>query len=409
MMSPRCLVMWTILSGIAMSNTSFAEPPSPPPVSASELAQLIKGKESSPDELKALATELEKKYENQRAPESIKMLITIARGGMMGGNDGWFGPADSRYDWKSLASRHGVEPTGGISADKFQGKPEWFARLDRNRNGAITAEDLDWSDRNSWVQHSYLVNRLLRRLDTKGDGRLTREEWNAFYDSVAADKQEVTLEALREAWLAGISASFYPGDAPTQLQLLQGLLTSEVGSLHEGPGLNETAPDFTLKTHDGGQSIHLADLLGKKPIVLVFGNFTCGPFRSMYPGVEDVYHRFQNDANFLGVYVREAHPTDGWKMESNTKLGVAVAQPKTYGERATVAQFCQRLLKPSIPLLVDEIDDTVGNAYSAMPARLYVIDTDGKVAYKSGRGPFGFKVGEMEQALLMTLLEQQNK
>jgi hypothetical protein len=40
-----------------------------------------------------------------------------------------------------------------------------------------------------------------------------------------------------------------------------------------------------------------------------------------------------------------------------------------------------------------------------MPARLYVIDPKGIVAYKSGRGPFGFKPGEMEQALVMGLAE----
>jgi hypothetical protein len=55
---------------------------------------------------------------------------------------------------------------------------------------------------------------------------------------------------------------------------------------------------------------------------------------------------------------------------------------------------------------VDDIDDSVGNAYSGMPARLYVIDSDGRIAYKAGRGPFGFKPGEMEQALIMTLLDQ---
>ena len=54
---------------------------------------------------------------------------------------------------------------------------------------------------------------------------------------------------------------------------------------------------------------------------------------------------------------------------------------------------------------VDDITDPAGTAYSGMPARLYVIDTKGKVAYKSGRGPFGFKPGEMEQALVMTLLD----
>src|SRR5262249_14148201 len=62
--------------------------------------------------------------------------------------------------------------------------------------------------------------------------------------------------------------------------------------------------------------------------------------------------------------------------------------------------------KRNMPLLVDEMDDRVGHAYSGMPARLYVIDRDGKVAYKSGRGPFGFKPDEMEQALAMLLLDQ---
>jgi hypothetical protein len=72
-----------------------------------------------------------------------------------------------------------------------------------------------------------------------------------------------------------------------------------------------------------------------------------------------------------------------------------------------IAGQCQQLLKSTIPLLVDTIDDATGNAYSGMPARLYVIDAAGRVAYKSGRGPFGFKSGEMEQALVMTLLDQQ--
>jgi alkylhydroperoxidase family enzyme len=44
-----------------------------------------------------------------------------------------------------------------------------------------------------------------------------------------------------------------------------------------------------------------------------------------------------------------------------------------------------------------------------MPDRLYVIDRDGKVAYKGGRGPFGFKTNEMEQALLLTLVAQRDE
>jgi hypothetical protein len=67
-------------------------------------------------------------------------------------------------------------------------------------------------------------------------------------------------------------------------------------------------------------------------------------------------------------------------------------------------QFFTRL-KPTMPVVVDEITDTVGDAYSGMPARLYVIGPAGAVAYNGGRGPFGFKVGELEQALVMCLLD----
>ena len=61
-----------------------------------------------------------------------------------------------------------------------------------------------------------------------------------------------------------------------------------------------------------------------------------------------------------------------------------------------------------MPMVVDEIDDRVVHAYSAMPDRLYVIDRAGRVAYKSCRGPRGFKAGEMQQALIMLLRDQRS-
>ena len=365
----------------------------------------IPGLPVGPELTKLSVEEIEKAYDGKTPPEAIRMYLAIVRGSRMGPGEGWFGPANQRYTWDWLSKRSGVAPQGGVRADTFSGSPAWFSRLDRDHDGQITGQDLDWSERNPWVQNSYLVNRLFRRLDPNGDGKLSREEWTAFFDKASHGQPEIAFDELRDAWLTGMSGGFLPGDAPTTDILLQGLFAGEVGSLQEGPPLDSVAPDFTLKTVDGQQTIQLSKLIGPKPIVLVFGNFTCGPFRSMYPEVEAVSRRFQDEATFVGVYVREAHPTDGWKMESNAKVGVAVSQPKTNEERTAVAQQCHRLLKPTIPLLVDTIDDSTGNAYSGMPARLYVIDTNGRVAYKSGRGPFGFKCGEMEQALVMTLLE----
>ncbi len=119
-----------------------------------------------------------------------------------------------------------------------------------------------------------------------------------------------------------------------------------------------------------------------------------------------MYRRYKDRVDFLAVYVREAHPTDGWRMASNDQAGIAFAQPHSAGERTRIAQKCCARLEISLPLVVDTMNDRVGHAYSGMPDRLYVIDRAGKVAFKSGRGPFGFKPREMEQALVLLLLDQ---
>lgn len=352
--------------------------------------------------------EIEKEFEGSPQPESVRMLLAIARGSLMGAGDGWFGPAQSRFSWDWLAKQHDLteDDAKEIPEEKFTGPKFLFDRLDRNKDGKISPDDLDWSDRNPWVQQAYLINRLFRRMDPNGDGQITRDTWLAFFDRARNGKDFLGSDDLRDALLAGTSSGFLPGDAPSKEVLTRGLIAGEVGSLREGPKVGQAAPDFTLQTHDGKQTVRLSDVIGKQPVVLVFGNYTCGPFRSMYPGADDVYKRFKDQAVFLAIYVREAHPTDGWHMESNTRLGVKTAQPKTYDERVSVARQCHGLIKPSMPLLVDDISDPVGSAYSGMPARMYVIDREGKVAYKGGRGPFGFKTGEMEQALVMTLLQQ---
>ena len=93
-------------------------------------------------------------------------------------------------------------------------------------------------------------------------------------------------------------------------------------------------------------------------------------------------------------------------MAANDRAGVIFAQPKTQEERADVASKCCVALKMTIPLVVDDLDDTVGHAYSGMPDRLYLIDRAGRVTYKGGRGPFGFKPGELDQAIAMLLLDE---
>lgn len=351
-----------------------------------------------------VADVLDRQYPQPQS-EAARMLIAILRGSQLNGTDGWFGPSQSRYSWEWLAARSGVDATKAITLKEFTGPQALFTQLDRDGNGKLMASDFDWSDRSPYVMQANLYSRFFRRLDGNGDGKLTKEEFDFAFEMLSRKGDSFTADQFRRMMIPRGTGGFSAGDAPSIPILVKGLFGNEIGSMTEGPNLGEVAPDFTLKSADGSKNITLSKLFGEKPTVLCFGNFTCGPFRSLYPDVDAVYSRFKDKANFVMVYVREAHPTDGWKMDSNARFGVKAVQPKTYDERVEVCTQFEKLIKPGMSVVVDDITDPVGKAYSGMPARLYVIDPQGKVAYKGGRGPFGFKPSEMEQALLMSLVE----
>ena len=90
------------------------------------------------------------------------------------------------------------------------------------------------------------------------------------------------------------------------------------------------------------------------------------------------------------VYIREAHPSDGWAVPGNERQGISIEDPKTLAERAEVAQKACSLLKIKLPCLVDDMDDKVNKAYAAWPDRLYIVGTDGKIALMGDQGPRGF-------------------
>ena len=104
------------------------------------------------------------------------------------------------------------------------------------------------------------------------------------------------------------------------------------------------------------------------------------------------------------VYIREAHPEEGWVVTHNRDQDIMVNDPTTTEERVEVAQACAISLKIRMPVIVDEVDDQIASAYGALPDRLYLIDTQGKVAFQGEPGPWGFKPEHLDEAItqLMT-------
>jgi Iodothyronine deiodinase len=102
---------------------------------------------------------------------------------------------------------------------------------------------------------------------------------------------------------------------------------------------------------------------------------------------------------FYAVYIMEAHPTDIWQMKSNIKDNVLFASPKSDEERAFIAGACVRKLGIKFPAVIDGLENRTEVAYTGWPDRLYLIDRDGKVVFKSKPGPFGFKPADLESAI----------
>ncbi len=112
-----------------------------------------------------------------------------------------------------------------------------------------------------------------------------------------------------------------------------------------------------------------------------------------------MFATYKDRADFKIVYVREAHPSDGWQVPQNQRQGVIVATPKTLAEREKAAMDCSAHLELKIPIVIDNMDDKVEAAYSSWPDRIYVLDKNGKIVYKGNPGPSGFRPFEAETAL----------
>jgi hypothetical protein len=115
--------------------------------------------------------------------------------------------------------------------------------------------------------------------------------------------------------------------------------------------------------------------------------------------MERLYSRFKDWIEFFAVYVQEAHPTEGWQVESNIKDDVFYRQHQSLDEREEAAQSCTIGLHISIPTLVEEMDNAIDEAYGAAPERLYLIGKDGRVAYHGGAGLHFFDLDELDEAI----------
>jgi peroxiredoxin len=170
-----------------------------------------------------------------------------------------------------------------------------------------------------------------------------------------------------------------------------GFLRYGLPNWHRGDlKVGDRAPDVQLVALDGQTTFHLRDRIGGKPLVLIFGSFTCPPFRRNTGDIGKLYEDYRDHARFLQVYIREAHPQDEWQMASNRRDNVLYTQPQTRAERIAIANEYIKRMHVSLPFAIDNMNNSVNLLYAAWPERIYIIDDQGQIVYRGALGPFGY-------------------
>jgi type I thyroxine 5'-deiodinase len=108
----------------------------------------------------------------------------------------------------------------------------------------------------------------------------------------------------------------------------------------------------------------------------------------------EISKEYVEKADFIAVYISEAHPVDGWKLDQE----ICFKQPKTLQQRINIAKAFVKDFDFKVPMYIDLMDNNADHAYMASPERLYIIQ-NGKIFYQGELGPAGYDLQELEEQL----------
>ncbi|KAK3727541.1 hypothetical protein QZH41_018643 [Actinostola sp. cb2023] len=148
-----------------------------------------------------------------------------------------------------------------------------------------------------------------------------------------------------------------------------------------------------VSLEDGRYHYLLDYAQNQRPLVVNFGSSTCPVFMKRLEKYTELVAEFKDVADFVIVYIEEAHPQDGWAFENNN----SIFSHKSQRQRCSVAGRLAIDHAPC-PVLVDTMLDAANMAYGAFPIRLYVIMGD-HVVYQGGTGPTGYSFDEVSDWL----------
>ena len=249
-----------------------------------------------------LSTELTQRLADMLAREPkanddwSKMASQILAGqNTMGIGNGWYKAPAKAVDWAWLRATFDTKPRNNRVTRREL--PDFvtdtqFKALDRDDNGSITAADLRW-EKNHIMEGNSPSNVVFNRLDADMNGRISRAEFDKFFEKNADGFDYLTpddlMRGLKLPTLDAMARGQQPPTnftmpVPRRWQMLDMLLRGDLGNLEPGPEVGDDAPDFNLpllvrneiahKLELSSERVVLSEAKGKRPVVLIFGSFT---------------------------------------------------------------------------------------------------------------------------------------
>ncbi len=113
-------------------------------------------------------------------------------------------------------------------------------------------------------------------------------------------------------------------------------------------------------------------------------------------GVESLQEKYKDeDVVFFVVYSKEPHAGE-------TSHFKKYAQHTSYEHKKQYAQELVEEFGMKVPVLIDDLDESVVHAFGRMPNMTFIVDKEGRIAYKSD-----WMEADRVQELLDELLAEQ--
>uniref|UniRef100_A0A671STH1 Iodothyronine deiodinase n=1 Tax=Sinocyclocheilus anshuiensis TaxID=1608454 RepID=A0A671STH1_9TELE len=114
---------------------------------------------------------------------------------------------------------------------------------------------------------------------------------------------------------------------------------------------------------------------------------------------------FSDVADFLLVYIDEAHPSDGWAAPPMENFSFEVRKHRNLEERIFAGRKLLEhfSLPPQCQLVADCMDNNANVAYGVAYERVCIVQKN-KIAYLGGKGPFFYNLKDVRHWLEKSVL-----